>query len=138
IFESLNSTGLELTQADLIRNYILMGLKRRDQNKIYENYWEIIEKLAKDESSNKSRVSDFIRDYLTIIGKKIPPKRKVYLEFTTRFPSTTLLDLENDLDEIKSLVKHYNKLVNPENETDWDIQRQLKYINKLEINVAYP
>src|SRR5699024_8493557 len=38
IFESLNSTGLELTQADLIRNYILMGLKRDKQNIIYENY----------------------------------------------------------------------------------------------------
>ena len=38
IFESLNSTGLALSQADLIRNYILMGLKRNDQNKIYHNY----------------------------------------------------------------------------------------------------
>ena len=72
IFESLNSTGLELTQADLIRNYILMGLNRRDQNKIYQNYWEVIEKLAKDESSNSSRVSDFIRDYLTLENKNIP------------------------------------------------------------------
>ena len=52
IFESLNSTGLDLSQADLIRNYILMGLNRRDQNKIYHNYWEVIEKLAKDESLN--------------------------------------------------------------------------------------
>ena len=69
IFESLNSTGLELTQADLIRNYILMGLNRRDQSKIYQNYWEVIEKLAKDESSNSSRVSDFIRDYLTLVNK---------------------------------------------------------------------
>jgi len=50
IFESLNSTGLELSQADLIRNYILMGLNRKNQNRIYNNYWEIIEKLAKDEN----------------------------------------------------------------------------------------
>ena len=42
IFESLNSTGLELSQADLIRNYILMGLIRRDQNKIYQNYWAFV------------------------------------------------------------------------------------------------
>ena len=41
IFESLNSTGLELNQADLIRNYILMGLKHKDQTYIYENYWNI-------------------------------------------------------------------------------------------------
>lgn len=138
IFESLNSTGLELTQADLIRNYILMGLNRRDQSKIYQNYWEVIEKLAKDESSNSSRVSDFIRDYLTLVNKNIPNKSKVYLEFKTKYPTSTLDELENILGNIKSLVKHYNKLINPKNEPDKDIRKQLEYIGRLEINVAYP
>lgn len=138
IFESLNSTGLELSQADLIRNYILMGLKHRDQNKIYNNYWEIIEKLAKDEKQNKSKVSDFIRDYLTLENNKIPNKSKVYLEFKTKFPTTNLEDLESNLTPIKTLVKYYNKLLNPKNETDKDIRLQLEYINRLEINVAYP
>jgi len=138
IFESLNSTGLELTQADLIRNYILMGLNRRDQNKIYQNYWEVIEKFAKDESSNISRVSDFIRDYLTLVNKNIPNKGKVYLEFKAKYPTGTLEELENILGDIKSLVKHYNKLLNPRNETDKEIRKQLEYIHKLEINVAYP
>ncbi len=138
IFESLNSTGLELAQADLIRNYILMGLTRRDQNKIYQNYWEVIEKLAKDETMNVSRVSDFIRDYLTLENKNIPNKGKVYLEFKAKYPTTTLEELEQNLAGIKSLVKHYNKLINPKNETDKDIRLQLEYINRLEINVAYP
>lgn len=138
IFESLNSTGLELSQADLIRNYILMGLNRRDQNKIYNNYWEIIEKLAKDETLNTSKVSDFIRDYLTLVNNKIPNKGKVYLEFKSKFPTTNLEDLENILIPIKSLVKFYNKLINPKNETDNEIRTQLEYINRLEINVAYP
>lgn len=138
IFESLNSTGLELSQADLIRNYILMGLNRRDQNKIYTNYWENIEKLAKDETLNTSKVSDFIRDYLTLTNNKIPNKGKVYLEFKTKFPTTNLEDLENILTPVKSLVKFYNKLINPRNETDSEIRTQLEYINRLEINVAYP
>jgi uncharacterized protein with ParB-like and HNH nuclease domain len=138
IFESLNSTGLELAQADLIRNYILMGLTRRDQNKIYQNYWEVIEKLAKDETMNVSRVSDFIRDYLTLENKNIPNKGKVYLEFKAKYPTITLEELEQNLAGIKSLVKHYNKLINPKNETDKDIRLQLEYINRLEINVAYP
>jgi uncharacterized protein with ParB-like and HNH nuclease domain/predicted transport protein len=138
IFESLNSTGLELSQADLIRNYILMGLSRRDQNKIYDNYWEIIEKLAKDENLNISRVSDFIRDYLTLENKNIPNKNKVYLEFKEKYPTTTLEELEHILAEIKSLVKHYNKLINPKNENDRNVRQQLEYINRLEINVAYP
>ena len=138
IFESLNSTGLELAQADLIRNYILMGLNSRDQNKIYQNYWEIIEKLAKDETLNVSRVSDFIRDYLTLENKNIPNKGKVYLEFKAKYPTSTLEELEANLSGIKSLVKHYNKLINPKNENDKEIRLQLEYINRLEINVAYP
>jgi uncharacterized protein with ParB-like and HNH nuclease domain len=138
IFESLNSTGLELAQADLIRNYILMGLNRRDQNKIYQNYWEVIEKLAKDETLNTSRVSDFIRDYLTLENKNIPNKGKVYLEFKVKYPTSTLEELEINLSGIKSLVKHYNKLINPKNENDKEIRLQLEYINRLEINVAYP
>lgn len=138
IFESLNSTGLELAQADLIRNYILMGLNRRDQNKIYQSYWEVIEKLAKDETLNVSRVSDFIRDYLTLENKNIPNKGKVYLEFKNNYPTTTLEELEVNLSGIKSLVKHYNKLINPKNEADKEIRLQLEYISRLEINVAYP
>lgn len=138
IFESLNSTGLELSQADLIRNYILMGLNRQNQNKIYRNYWEVIEMLAKDETLNVSRVSDFIRDYLTLENKNIPNKGKVHLEFKKKYPTTTLENLENTLSKIKSLVKHYNKLINPQNEVDKEIRLELMHISRLEINVAYP
>ena len=138
IFESLNSTGLELSQSDLIRNYILMGLNRNDQQLIYQNYWEIIEALAKDEVDNVSRVSDFIRDFLTLENKKIPNKSKVYQEFKDKFPTSSLDDLKATLSSLKQLVKHYNKLINPRNEADRNIQLQLGYINRLEINVAYP
>ncbi len=138
IFESLNSTGLELSQADLIRNYILMGLNRKDQNKIYQNYWEVIEKFAKDESLNVSKVSDFIRDFLTLVNKNIPNKNKVYKEFKANYPTSDLETLENVLSDVKNLVKYYNKLINPKNESDPDIRIQLEYISRLEINVAYP
>lgn len=138
IFESLNSTGLELSEADLIRNYILMGLNRKAQNKIYDNYWEHIELLAKDESTNSNKVSDYIRDYLTLVNKKIPNKSKVYQEFKAKYPTSTLENLEDALSPIKKLVKHYNKIINPSQEPDADIRLQLQYINRLEINVAYP
>lgn len=138
IFESLNSTGLELSQADLIRNYILMGLNRRDQNRIYQNFWEIIENFAKDETTNSSRVSDFIRDYLTLESKNIPNKAKVYQEFKAKFPTTTTENLETVLSGIKSLAKYYNKLINPKNEPDKEVRIHLEYISRLEINVTYP
>jgi uncharacterized protein with ParB-like and HNH nuclease domain len=138
IFESLNSTGLELSQADLIRNYILMGLSRTNQEKIYKSYWEVIEKNAKDETLNKTRVSEFIRDYLTLKNKEIPNKGDVYITFKTNYPTTTVDQLEEILSELKSLSKFYNKLVNPKNETDREIKQQLDYISRLEINVAFP
>lgn len=138
IFESLNSTGLELSQADLIRNYILMGFNRKNQNIIYRDYWEVIEKLAIDKASNTSKVSEFIRDYLTLVNKKIPNKGKVYLEFKVKYPTETIDKLKDNLAKMKSLVKHYNKLINPQKEKDKDIRLQLEYINRLEINVAFP
>lgn len=138
IFESLNSTGLELSQADLIRNYILMGLDRESQNNIYTSYWKIIEELAREEESNTSKVSDFIRDYLTLVNKKIPNKNKVYQEFKIKFPTSDIADLEKLLSPIKSLANFYNKLINPKNESDIEIRRQLEYIDQLEIKVAYP
>jgi len=138
IFESLNSTGLELSQADLIRNYILMGLSRSNQDRIYKSYWEVIEKNAKDETLNKTRVSEFIRDFLTLKNKEIPNKGDVYAKFKEKYPTSTIDELELVLTELKSLVKYYNKLTNPKNEPDKLIRTQLEYINRLEINVAFP
>lgn len=138
IFESLNSTGLELSQADLIRNYILMGLSRSNQDRIYKIYWEVIEKNAKDETLNKTRVSEFIRDYLTLKNKEIPNKGDVYSKFKEKYPTSTIEELEIVLKDLKAFVRYYNKLINPKNETDNGIRTQLEYINRLEINVAFP
>lgn len=138
IFESLNSTGLELSQADLIRNYILMSLNRTTQIKIYEKYWEVIENQAKIASTNTSEVSNFVRDFLTLENKKIPNKNKVYQEFKAKYPTSTVSDLEDHLGELKKLVKHYNKILNPANEPNSLISKHLEYINRLEVNVSYP
>jgi uncharacterized protein with ParB-like and HNH nuclease domain len=138
IFESLNSTGLELSQADLIRNYILMGLKPDVQRRIYNTYWEFIENNAKIASSNESKVSDFIRDFLTLENKKIPNKNRVYIEFKTKYPFKSIEELENTLSKIKHLVKHYNKLINPNQEKDKEIHEEIEFINRLESAVVYP
>ena len=138
IFESLNSTGLELSQSDLIRNYILMGLKHKDQLNIYNNYWKQIETNATHEETNGNKVSDFIRDFLTLENREIPNKNKVYLEFKKRYPLTDFDSLEKILSRIKKYSCHYNKFINPYNETESDIRSQLLLVNKLEINVAFP
>jgi uncharacterized protein with ParB-like and HNH nuclease domain len=85
IFESLNSTGLDLSQSDLIRNFILMDLPPRDQTRIFDTIWNPIEENAKDLLKQNSLVSDYIRDYLTLRNKKIPNKNKVYAEFKSLY-----------------------------------------------------
>lgn len=138
IFESLNSTGLELTQADLIRNYILMDLKYSDQTRLYSQYWEVIEQNAKEDITNSTRVSEFIRDYLTIKLKDIPNKNKVYQVFKATFESKEIEKIEATLANLRELSIYYNRLLNPANEPDLQIRKQLEYINKLEVNVAFP
>lgn len=138
IFESLNSTGLDLTQADLIRNYILMGLNHRQQLKIYRDYWQPIEHQATDERSNTNRVSDFIRDFLTIENRDIPNKNKVYEEFKTRYPVQEFERIEQALPRLKKFVYHYHRFINPESEPDREIREHIKLLNRLEVNVSYP
>ena len=138
IFESLNSTGLELSQSDLIRNFILMDLPPKDQNRIFETIWSPIEENAKDLVKQNSLVSDYIRDYLTLRNKKIPNKNKVYTEFKSLYSSKKDEAYLQELENIKSLSAHYKKFVNPSSVADKNIKKELEYINRLEINVAYP
>lgn len=138
IFESLNSTGLDLSQADLIRNYILMGLEQERQQEIYEKYWKYIEKHARDEETKKNYVSEFIRDFLTIKNQKIPNKNNVYQEFKNAYKFHDETKFIPILEELKRYVVYYNKLVNVDREVDKKIRKRLYNIEKLEITVAYP
>lgn len=138
IFESLNSTGLDLSQGDLIRNYILMKLDFPQQIEIYEKYWEYIEKDAKDESKNENMVSDFIRDFMTSEYNKIPNKSRVYEEFKEKYSIDNLNEIKNYLGVLKEYASYYNKLLNPKKENDKDISLKLDNIKSLEVNVSYP
>ncbi|MEO7174403.1 MAG: DUF4268 domain-containing protein [Saprospiraceae bacterium] len=138
IFESLNSTGLDLSQSDLIRNFILMDLPPKDQNRIFETIWSPIEENAKDIVKQTSLVSEYLRDYLTLRNNKIPNKNKVYLEFKNRYSNKKDEAYQQELEYIKSLSIHYKKFVNPTTVSDTAVKRELEYINRLEINVAYP
>lgn len=138
IFESLNSTGLDLSQSDLIRNFILMDLPPKDQNRIFETIWNPIEENAKDIIKQISLVSDYIRDYLTLRNKKIPNKNKVYAEFKNLYTNKKDEAYNQELEKIKSLSIHYKKFINPSTVTDVQIRTELEYIKRLEINVAYP
>jgi len=138
IFESLNSTGLDLSQSDLIRNFILMDLEPKEQNKIYDQIWNPIEENARDLVRQKSMVSDYIRDYLTLKTKRIPNKGKVYEEFKKLYSNKKDDSFQQELETIKALSVHYRKFINPQVITDTVLRRELEYISRLEINVAFP
>ena len=138
IFESLNSTGLDLSQSDLIRNFILMDLPPKDQYRVFETIWNPIEDNAKDLVKQSSLVSDYIRDYLTLRNKKIPNKNKVYAEFKNLYSNKKDEAYNQELENIKSLSAHYKKFVNPSVVADVSIKKELEFLNRLEINVAYP
>lgn len=137
IFESLNSTGLDLSQSDLIRNYILMDLDPKNQQKVFDQIWNPIEENARDLTKQKSLVSSYIRDYLTLRNKKIPNKSKVYLEFKKLY-TVKGEAYHQELENIKSLSSHYKKFINPSVVQEHNIRRELEYIARLEINVAFP
>lgn len=137
IFESLNSTGLDLSQSDLIRNYILMDLDPKQQIQIFEQIWNPIEENARNLTKQKSVVSDYIRDYLTLRNKKIPNKSKVYIEFKKLYSNKDEA-YHQELENIKSLSTHYKKFINPSTIQELNVRRELEYISRLEINVAFP
>lgn len=104
IFESLNSTGLNLNEADKIRNLILMGLNEKEQNRYYRNYWNIIEGCTKYD------VSAFIRDYLSVMQPSIPRKNEIYVKFKEYFRNCGV-PTEVLLAEMKAYAKRYQTLL---------------------------
>lgn len=80
IFESLNSTGKELSQSDLIRNFVLMGMDKDTQKRLYNNIWRVFEQLFGHENQDE-HMDNFFRDYLTMNMHRIPKIGNVYDEF---------------------------------------------------------
>ena len=134
IFESLNSTGLELTQADLVRNYILMGLEKEEQENLYTDYWFPMEK-----SFGHAEYSDlfdrFMRDYLTIKTGKIPNIRDVYSAF--KIYAQKFKSMKELVAEINKYSKYFVNMALGK-EQDVKIKEVFNDINNLKVDVSYP
>ena len=136
IFESLNSTGLSLSQADLIRNYVLMGQELDFQNKLYKDHWLPMEERFGD--AYTEWFDWFVRDYLTVKRRQIPNINNVYETFKTHVPRQTTLEvLESTIAEIDRYSKHYVKFALLQ-ENDLDMQECLEDIDELGAGVARP
>ena len=138
IFESLNSTGMDLSQADLIRNYVLMGLDNREQINLYETYWYRMEQSF-GHSQNVALFNRFMRDYLTIKSGtgEIPNMNKVYATFKVYHQSRSHISIREIVQDIYRYSKYFTRMALLQ-EKDDDIRRVLININNLEVFVAYP
>jgi uncharacterized protein with ParB-like and HNH nuclease domain/predicted transport protein len=108
IFESLNSTGVDLSQSDLIRNFILMRLPEKEQTDLYETYWSKIEALFK---GSEWTFDAFARDYVALKtqASKQEKASEIYYAFREFFP--TLKDksgsLQQSLADMLRYARHY-------------------------------
>jgi len=136
IFESLNSTGLDLTQSDLIRNYVLMGLSYQNQKEIYEKYWRPMEQgfLNSDKPDSLDR---FFRDYLTLKTGDIPILNQVYREFKNFLHVIDEGRVKEVVSDLFTYSKYYTRFA-LENEKDPVLKNIFTGINTLRMEVAYP
>lgn len=130
IFESLNSTGLDLSEGDKIRNFILMGLPSKEQEDYYEKYWNRIEVCTKYD------VSAFIRDYLSVKQQAIPQQKKIYTSFKD-FVELTKMETEPLLSEMLAYAKRYQILLEG-NTISKELNSCIYRLNRLETTVTRP
>lgn len=135
IFESLNSTGVALSEGDKIRNFILMGLPSKLQNIYYEQYWNNIERCTQYD------VSSFVRDYLSIKQQAIPSMNRVYVTFKS-FVDDEKAETEQLLKELLAYAKRYQVLLKGEKDnysTDGkELTACIQRLNRLETTVTRP
>lgn len=108
IFESINATGVKLTSADLIRNYLLMDLQSDVQEKYYADYWK---KLEDNVSTDSKTLELFFRMYLAIKTYNLVPKNNVYREFV-KWIEEHATDIKDLFEDLLEYAKIFNLLMN--------------------------
>jgi uncharacterized protein with ParB-like and HNH nuclease domain/predicted transport protein len=138
IFESMNSTGRELSQADLIRNFILMGLEPSVQTSLYEQFWRPME-VDFGQDAYATHFDSFMRNYLTVKTGEIPNINEVYEKFKTyaRIPKTAQAGLEELVEDIRHF-SHYFCAMALGSEPDPDLKLAFQDLRELRVDVAYP
>lgn len=142
IFESLNSTGKELSQADLIRNFILMGLEPILQTRLYEQFWRPME-VEFGQEAYGTHFDAFMRHYLTVKTGEIPNISAVYDAFKahSRNSGASAADdkahIEDLVREIRDYARHFCAMALG-SEPDTELKLAFHDLRELKVDVAYP
>ena len=128
IFESLNSTGLALTEADKIRNYLLMSLTPEEQQVCFKNYWQKIEQATENQPTK------FLRDYLTIQQQLQRPVRQsnIYYEWKK------YMDGHDRKEELVKMLEyaHYYQQVTEAKLSTAKLSEKMRHICNIETDVT--
>lgn len=128
IFESLNSTGLALTEADKIRNYLLMSLIPEEQHMCFKNYWQKIEQATENQPTK------FLRDYLTIQQQLQRPVRQsnIYYEWKK------YMDGHDRKEELVKMLDyaHYYQQVTEAKLSTAKLSEKMRHICNIETDVT--
>ncbi|WQS46295.1 DUF262 and DUF1524 domain-containing protein [Helicobacter pylori] len=133
IFESMNSKGIELTQTDLIRNYIVMETEVKKQEDFYNQYWRAMEE---DFKQNETLFNRFVRHYLTIKTGKIPNEKRVYEAFKD-YQQKEGIEIEDLLKDLQKYCGYFCQIAFKK-EADKDLNKALSFLVDLEMDVVYP
>jgi len=130
IFESINSTGLDLTDADKARNFLLMGESENRQKEFFECYWEPIEKKT------DNNVTELLRNYLIVKTKKIPTSNRLYFTFK-EYVEKNDVDRRELFKELLQFANHYEQIINARTGNQ-NIDYILRRMHYLGYTVQYP
>ncbi len=133
IFESMNSKGIELTQTDLIRNYIVMETEIEKQKGFYNKYWRAMEE---DFKQNEKWFDRFVRHYLTIKTREIPNINKVYVVLKD-YRQKEGIGIEDLLKDLQKYCGYFCQIAFKK-EADKDLNKALGFLVDLEMDVIYP
>lgn len=136
IFESMNSTGLALSQADLIRNFVLMGQKPNEQTRLYQTYWRPMEERFGQEAYQWA-FDGFMRHYLTLKTRRIPNISDVYREFKIYLAGQQSAGVEAVLADVYAHAGHYAAMALSQ-EKDSALASAFSDLRELKVDVAYP
>ena len=138
IFESMNSTGRELSQADLIRNFILMGLEPALQTHLYEQFWRPME-VSFGQDAYNTHFDSFMRHYLTVKTGDIPRLDDVYEAFKVHARSPKVADagVEALVKDIRDFARYYCAMALGA-ESDNALKTAFHDLRELKVDVAYP
>jgi uncharacterized protein with ParB-like and HNH nuclease domain/predicted transport protein len=137
VFEAMNSTGKKLSQADLIRNYVLMDLPPKEQEKLYSAYWRPME--LEFAGAEESQFDEFVRHYLTIKTGEIPRLGDIYDAFKGHAAAFTNADetIESLVIELRQYARRYCAMALGK-ETDLRLRKAFMDLDQIKADVVYP